>query len=73
MKQPQSDLMSRFGIEVQTISENEDGSVNVKVDVNERFKEWFMYMHRLPQWDEDYFEQWFLKTLGDYVGVNPNE
>ena len=73
MKQPQSDLMSRFGIEVQTINKNEDGSVDVKVDVNERFKEWFMYMHRLPQWDEDYFEQLFLKTLGDYVGVNPNE
>ena len=33
MKQPQSDLMSRFGIEVQTINKNEDGSVNVEVDL----------------------------------------
>ena len=68
MKQPQSDLMSRFGIEVQTISENEDGSVNVKVDVNERFKEWFMYMHGLHTWDEEAFQAWFLKSLDDFIG-----
>ncbi len=73
MTQPQSDLMSRFGIGVQTISKNEDGSVNVQVDLDEQFKEWFMYMHGLIKWDESYFESWFLKTLGDYVGVDPNE
>jgi len=32
-----------------------------------------MYMHGLIKWDESYFESWFLKTLGDYVGVDPNE
>jgi len=68
-----ADGLRNFGISVKSYRENEDGSVDMQVDLTEKFKNWFMYMHRLEEWDEKYFEKWLLKTLGDYIGVDPNE
>jgi len=68
-----ADGLRNFGISVKSYRENEDGSVDMQVDLTEKFKNWFMYMHRLEEWDEKYFEKWFLKTLGDYIGESPNE
>jgi hypothetical protein len=65
--------LGRFGIAVKSYKKNEDGSVDMQVDLTDKFKNWFMYMHRLEVWDEEYFNKWFLKTLGDYIGVDPNE
>ena len=62
-----------FGIKVKSYKTNADGSVDMKVDLTDKFKNWFMYMHRLEEWNEKYFNKWFLKTLGDYIGVDPNE
>ena len=62
-----------FGIKVKSYKENEDGSVDMQVDLTEKFKGWFMYMHSLDEWDEKRFKTWMLKTLGDYIGVDPNE
>lgn len=58
---------------MKTLCQNDDGSTDVTVDLDDSFKRWFMYMHNLYEWDEKYFEQWFLNTLGDYIGVDPNE
>ena len=68
-----TDGLRNFGISVKSYRENEDGSVDMQVDLTEKFKNWFMYMQRLEEWDEKYFEKWLLKTLGDYIGVDPNE
>tara|TARA_R110002020_G_scaffold88000_5_gene216475 strand:- start:68 stop:286 length:219 start_codon:yes stop_codon:yes gene_type:complete len=62
-----------FGITVKSYKTNTDGSVDMQVDLTDKFKNWFMYMHRLEEWNEKYFNKWFLKTLGDYIGVDPNE
>jgi hypothetical protein len=61
-------LTRSLGITVKTLRKNDDGSVDVNVELTEQFKEWFMYMHGLNNWNEDYFQQWFLKSLGDYIG-----
>jgi hypothetical protein len=50
------------------LRENEDGSVDVNVDLTEQFKDWFMYMHGLHTWDEEAFQAWFLKSLDDFIG-----
>ena len=65
--------LARFGIAVKSYKKNEDGSVDMQVDLTEKFKNWFMYMHSLEEWDEKHFKTWMLKTLGDYIGVDPNE
>ena len=57
--------LGNFGIKVKSYKENKDGSVDMQVDLTEKFKSWFMYMER--------FNKWFLKTIGDYIGVDPNE
>ena len=69
MKLGMSEGLTRsLGITVKTLRKNDDGSVDVNVELTEQFKEWFMYMHGLNNWNEDYFQQWFLKSLGDYIG-----
>ena len=65
--------LRNFGITVKSYKNNEDGSVDMQVDLTEKFKSWFMYMHRLEEWNEESFNKWFLKTIGDYIGVDPNE
>jgi len=68
-----TDGLRNFGISVKSYRENEDGSVDMQVDLTEKFKSWFMYMNHLEKWNEEYFKKWFLKTLGDYIGESPNE
>jgi len=68
-----ADGLRNFGISVKSYRENEDGSVDMQVDLTEKFKSWFMYMNHLEKWNEEYFKKWFLKTLGDYIGESPNE
>tara|TARA_R110000744_G_scaffold244019_2_gene360904 strand:+ start:377 stop:595 length:219 start_codon:yes stop_codon:yes gene_type:complete len=65
--------LGNFGIKVKSYKENKDGSVDMQVDLTEKFKSWFMYMERLEKWNEEHFNKWFLKTIGDYIGVDPNE
>jgi hypothetical protein len=65
--------LARFGIAVKSYKKNEDGSVDMQVDLTEKFKNWFMYMQGLEEWNEEHFKKWFLKTLGDYIGASPNE
>ena len=36
-----------FGITVKSYKTNTDGSVDMQVDLTDKFKNWFMYMHRL--------------------------
>ena len=62
-----------FGITVKSYKTNADGSVDMKVDLTEKFKNWFMYIQNLEKWNEEHFNKWFLKTIGDYIGVDPNE
>ena len=68
-----TDGLRNFGISVKSYRENEDGSVDMQVDLTEKFKSWFMYMNHLEKWNEEYFKKWFLKTLGDYIGESPDE
>jgi hypothetical protein len=68
-----ADGLRSFGISVKSYRENEDGSVDMQVDLTEKFKSWFMYMNHLEKWNEEYFKKWFLKTLGDYIGESPDE
>ena len=64
------DQQESFGITVKTLNKNDDGSVDVAVQVTEPFKKWFMFMNKLESWDEDYFQKWFLGSLGDFIGEN---
>ena len=63
-------MMNNFGITVETLCENEDGSNTVTVDLTDEFKEWFIFMEGLEEWSEDHFQKWFLKTLEEYLERN---
>jgi len=32
-----------------------------------QFQEWFCFFHGIDEWDRQIFEEWVLKTLGEYL------
>lgn len=54
-------------IDVVELNDNEDGSVTIKMDVNEDFMKWFIDYHDLQEFSQEKFEQWFQVVIDDYV------
>ena len=49
--------------QVNEITENEDGTATVKVEVTDDFKEWFKKEQGLKRWSEKRFGKWFSERL----------
>ena len=67
MKNAKSVMTEAFNIKVKRIKENEDGSTNLTFNMTPHFEEWFCFFHGIDEWDQKIFEEWVLKTLGEYV------
>jgi len=67
MKNAKSVMTEAFNIKVKRIKENEDGSTNLTFDMTPHFQEWFCFFHGIEEWDQKVFENWVLKTLGEYL------
>ena len=67
MKSAKSVMTEAFNIKVKRIKENEDGSTNLTFNMTPHFEEWFCFFHGIDEWDQKIFEEWVLKTLGEYV------
>ena len=53
--------------QVNEITENEDGTATVKVEVTDDFKEWFKKEQGLQRWSEKRFEKWFSERLRNQI------
>ena len=67
MKNAKSVMTKAFNIKVKRIKENEDGSTNLTFKMTPQFEEWFCFFHGIEEWDQKIFEEWVLKTIGEYV------
>ena len=67
MKNAKSVMTEAFNIKVKRIKENEEGSTNLTFDMTPHFQEWFCFFQGIDKWDRQIFEEWVLKTLGEYL------
>ena len=52
-----------FTFKVLNITENQDGSADVNLDVSDEFMEWFKKKEGLKRWSHKRFQKFFIETL----------
>ena len=67
MKKSGSLMTDKFNIKVSHTRENDDGTTSLTFKMTPHFQEWFCFFHGIDEWDQKIFEEWVLKTLGEYV------
>jgi len=67
MKSAKSVMTETFNIKVKRIKENEDGSTSLTFDMTPQFQELFCFFHGIEEWDQKVFQEWVVKTIGEYV------
>jgi len=60
-------------VRVLEISENDDGSANVSLEVNEEFVSWFKEREGLKRWSNKRFQKFFTENLQNLLNSKPQK
>jgi hypothetical protein len=56
-----------FGIKIVEISDEDDGSATVSMEIDDSFMSWFCRHYQIEEFSKEKFNEWFLAVLNDYV------
>ena len=54
-------------------TENDDGTMSVRLDVSDEFIEWFLETEGLEEWDDDYFQDWFIEAIRETLDAESED
>lgn len=58
-------------VKVLNIKENDDGTANVSLEVNEEFVDWFKKREGLKRWSNKRFQKFFTENLQNLLSSEP--
>lgn len=56
-------------IVVLDVVDEPDGTATIRLDVSDEFIEKFLKTEGLDEWDDDYFQDWFMKALEETLNA----
>ena len=60
-------------IAISKITENEDGSATINLELSDEFKDWFKKEQGLKRWSHKRFEKWFHKNLAERLELGKTD
>ena len=60
-----------FKLKVLEVSENEDGTATINVEMSEEFMKWFKEREGLKRWSDKRFNKFFTKNLQKFLNSGP--
>ena len=60
-----------FKLKVLEVSENEDGTATINVEMSEEFMKWFKEREGLKRWSDNRFNKFFTKNLQKFLNSGP--
>ena len=56
-----------FGIKIVEISDEDDGTATVSMEIDDSFMSWFCRRYQIEEFSKEKFNEWFLTVLNDYI------